>query len=220
MTTNFTAKVLFSGPVPAALPPLEGVQITAVSSPLASDALAPALAGAWYWPEAAAAVASHGSHLDVSLPAGEGPATARALVLTRALAALAAQPGAAAVLWEATSLLHAPDAWCAQAEDAGEQDLPILLWIAFDGTEDDAGARTLSTRGLSGFGVLEVEVPSSRRDGEEVLEIVCDVALVALASAGPLEDGEPVEVTRGEVRVRVAPSLRGDGSKAYRLRLP
>jgi hypothetical protein len=53
-----------------------------------------------------------------------------------------------------------------------------------------------------------------------VLEVVTDAALYVLTASTPLEDGETLEVTRGRVRVRIVPSLRNDGSRALRLRLP
>lgn len=215
-----TARILFDAApqVSAKSPP--DISATMHHTRLPNEVLERAAANAWYWPEASAVLAAHQSHVELSLVSSEGSPIERSLALTRAIAVFASEPHAIAVLWDRTTLVHDPEQWILQSEDANEEDLPLLLWLAFEGTERDDGSRSLRTRGLSDFGKLEVEVASSRRDGEEVLEIVCDVALLVLTSPAPLEDGEQVEVTRDKVRVRIEPSIRGDGTKAYRLRLP
>lgn len=216
----FTARLLLATPpVPDGGGP-PGVRVTARASRVPDDVLERALASAWYWPEARGAVASHRGHLEVALAAEVGSPAERGIALTKALAALIAKHDAVAVLWDATELVHDSEQWIAQSEDATPDDLPLFLWLAFEGAESADGTRSLRTRGARGFGANEVEVAASKRDGEELLEVVCDVALLVLTSPVPLEDGEQVEVTRGKVRVRLEPSLRNDGTKAYRLRLP
>ncbi|UJR85240.1 DUF4261 domain-containing protein [Sandaracinus amylolyticus] len=217
---TFTARVLFeSAPKPnGGSPP--GVRVTAREERIDEATLERAIASAWYWPEARAEIAKHHGVLEVALAAEVGSPVERALAVTKAVTALATKPGCVAVLWDATTLVHEPAQWMAQAEDASKDDLPLFLWLAFEGTETTDGSRTLRTRGARDFGANEVEVAGSKRDGEEVLETVCDVALYVMTSPVPLEDGDQVEVTRGKVRVRVEPSLRNDGSRAYRLRLP
>jgi hypothetical protein len=222
VSARFTARVLFSGeaaPSPrTSLPP--GVRVTPAEGRLADDAIDRAARGAWYWPGAKDALASHRSYVELSLAAEVGTPIARALALTHAVSSLAGWPGVIAVVWDATGLAHEPAAWIAQAEDATAEDLPLFLWIAFEGKDDAGGTRSLCTRGLAGFDALEVQVEKSKRDGEEVLETVCDVALYVLTSPAALEDGDQVEVTLGKVRVRIEPSLANDGTRAYRLRLP
>lgn len=218
---TFTARVLFSGEAaPVDEHTVPGARVTMRASRLDEETLEQASGAAWYWPEARSALAEHASHAEVALAAEVGTPVERALALTHAVAAIAARPGCVAVLWDATTLAHEPSQWIHQTEDATEDDLPLFLWLAFEGTEREDGTRSLRTRGARDFGALEVEVAGSRRDGEEVLETVCDVALYVLTSPVPLEDGDQVEVTRGKVRVRIEPSLRNDGSRAYRLRLP
>lgn len=218
--THFTARVLLAAPPSSdgGAPP--GVRVTRHASRVPDDVIERALASAWYWPEASDALAKHQAHLDVALVAKVGTPIERAIALTKAVASLAVSRDAVAVLWDATELAHDPEQWVAQSEDANVEDLPLFLWLAFDGDESADGSRGLRTRGVRAFGADEVEVASSRRDGEELLEIVCDVALVVLTSPVPLEDGDQVEVTHGKVRVRIEPSLRNDGTKAYRVRVP
>lgn len=218
---TFTARVLFeSAAAQVDEHAVPGARVTMRAGRVDDETLERAARDAWYWPEAREALGEHASHAEIALAAEVGTPVERALALTRAVAAVAARPGCVAVLWDATALAHEPSQWITQTEDATEDDLPLFLWLAFEGTEREDGTRNLRTRGAHDFGTLEVEVAGSRRDGEEVLETVCDVALYVLTSPVPLEDGDQVEVTRGKVRVRIEPSLRNDGSRAYRLRLP
>lgn len=214
----FTIRVLFRESVPTLVPP-PGVRVACCDA-LPSAQLETLASDAWYWPEALDILSTHRSHASMALAAEVGSPVERALALSRAAAAVASHPGALAVIWDATGLVHTPEQWVAQCEDASGEDLPLFLWIAFEGTESDAGTRDLKTRGATALGALEVEVAASRRDGEALLETVCDVVLYVLTSPVPLESGDQVHVTLGKVRVRVEPSLRNDGSKAYRLRLP
>jgi hypothetical protein len=217
---TFTARVLFEGSATVDDHSVPGARVTMRAGRVPHETIDRAARYAWYWPEAREALARHESHCEVALAAEVGTAIERALALTRAVATIAARPGCVAVLWDATTLAHEPSQWITQTEDATEDDLPLFLWIAFEGTESEDGTRNLRTRGARDFGALEIEVAGSKRDGEEVLETVCDVALYVMTSPVPLEDGDQVEVTRGKVRVRIEPSARNDGSRAYRLRLP
>ncbi len=196
------------------------MRVSGIASRISDEVVARAIESAWYWPEAKDALAKHRAQLEVALVAEAGSPPDLALALTKAVASLVAKHDAVAVLWDATELAHDPAQWIAQSEDATPDDLPLFLWLAFEGAENADGTRTLRTRGARTLGGNEVEVAASKRDGEELLETVCDVALLVLTSPVPLEDGEQVEVTLGKVRVRVEPSLRNDGTKAYRLRLP
>lgn len=217
---TFTARVLFEGSASVDEHAVPGARVTTRAGRVPHETIDHAARDAWYWPEAREALEKHQSHCEIALAAEVGTPIERALALTRAVATVAARPGCVAVLWDATMLAHEPSQWITQTEDATEDDLPLFLWLAFEGTESGDGTRSLRTRGARDFGAREIEVAGSKRDGEEVLEVVCDVALYVLTSPVPLEDGDQVEVTRGKVRVRVEPSLRNDGTRAYRLRLP
>lgn len=180
--------------------------------------LAPLAARAWYWPEAAEVLARAQSTLRLSAPEAASPVDA-ALALTKEAALRAKERGAIAVVWEATGLAHEAASFVDQAQDASREDLPLYLWVRFEGTKGEGGTLGMRTHGLAVLGAMEVEVEGSQRDGEHVLECVTDVALFLLTSASAPEDGETIEVTRGELRVRRMPSLRGDGTTALRVRV-
>ncbi len=218
MVFSPTAALLFDredvdlGPV-AAHPALS-IERVALPASLPESA-----ARAWYWPEAVAALPSLRSAVRARLASAAAHPIDEALRLTLDVAALARETAAIAVLWEPTDLLHEAAAFIDQAEDATREDLPLYSWVAFEGTKAADGTLGMMTRGMSALGAMDVEVESSRRTGEHILECVTDVALFSLtAEAIPL-DGDTIEITHGTVRVRRMPSLRSDGAIALRVRV-
>lgn len=179
-----------------------------------------AASAAWYWPEAADVLPGLGHGVEIALREPPEDDLEHAVALTKAAAELGRPLGARAYVWEATGLAHDADAFVDQASDATEEDLPLYLWIGFEAREDEPGALSVLTRGMGSFERPEVEVDRSARELEEVLEVVTDAALYVLTASTALDDGETLEVTRGKVRVREMPSLRNDGTRALRLRLP
>ncbi len=198
---------------------LEGLVVTS-AAPLSEGARAEAARKAWYWPEAEAALGSLEHALELALAEAPADPLEHAIALTRRAATLAARLDAAACEWTETGLTHAAASFVDQASDAGVDDPPLYLWLEFEARSNDARETSLLTRGLASFGRREVEVAESRRSLEEILECVSDAALYELTSSTPVTDGETLELTRGKVRVRIMPSLRNDGRRALRLRLP
>ena len=182
-----------------------------------APALADLAARAWYWPEAGEAIARGRSAVRVvGVPA---PSSLDAALVATKEAAARIDDDVVAVVWEPTGLLHDPRIFVDQAADASKDDPPLYLWVRFEGTKGADGTLGMRTTGLAALGAMEIEVEGSARDGEHVLECVTDVALFVLTSAVLPEDGETIEVTRGSLRVRRMPSLRGDGSTALRVRV-
>lgn len=206
---------------PSALPARDDLRVASAAG-LDEAARAQAAAAAWYWPEAAEVLPSLPHAVEIALASPPEDDLEHAVALTKAAAELGQGLGARAYAWEAEALVLVHDAlaFTDQASDATLDDLPLYLWIGFEAREAGEGTIAVLTRGMSTFERPEVEVDRSSRELEEVLEVVTDAALYVLTASTALEDGETLEVTRGKVRVRVLPSLRNDGTRALRLRLP
>ena len=201
------------------MPSLDGALVRSAAA-LDDASRERAVHAAWYWPEAAEILPQLGHALEVSLAAPPEDDLEHAVVLTKVAAEVGKVAGARAYLWDATGLAHDALAFTDQASDASVDDLPLYLWIAFEAREDEPSKISILTRGMGTFDRPEVEVDRSARELEEILEVVTDAALYVLTASTALEDGETLEVTRGKVRVRTMPSLRNDGRRALRLRLP
>ena len=180
--------------------------------PSAADFDAAAALAAWHLP--VRALPAHGVVLE-SADAG----LAGALALTAKIAEALAGTKDALVLFGAA--LNDREAFLEQAADASVDDPPLFLWVAFELRDHDDGTRSLLTHGACGVGApMEVEIDRSRRDPEALLERAADAVLVGLLAGAEVEDGGTIELSEDAVRVRFLPSLRGDGSKAWRLRVP
>jgi hypothetical protein len=180
--------------------------------PPAAEFDAAAALAAWHLP--VRALPAHG----VVLEAGEA-GLAGALALTAKIAGALAETKDALVLFGAA--LSDREAFLEQAADASPDDPPIFLWVAFELRAHEDGTRSLLTHGARDVGApMEVEIDRSRRDPEALLERAADAVLVGLFAGAEVEDGGTIELSEDAVRVRVQPSLRGDGSKAWRLRVP
>lgn len=152
----------------------------------------------------------------------EGDGVAAALALTHAVReALEKAPDDTLVLWDAAPVLHGKASFLDQAQDAAEDDPPVFLWVGFELTEHDDATRSVLTRGATSLGAaMEIEIDHSKRSSEELLERAADAVLVAITPGVVIEDGDTVELTEDTVRVRIQPSLRGTGERAFRLRVP
>jgi len=180
--------------------------------PSAADFDAAAALAAWHLP--VRALPAHGVVLESS-EAG----LAGALALTAKIAETLTGSEDALVLFGAA--LNDREAFLEQAEDASPDDPPIFLWVAFELQDHEDGSRSLLTHGGRDVGApMEVEIERSRRDPEALLERAADAVLVGLLAGAEVEDGGTIELSEDAVRVRFLPSLRGDGSKAWRLRVP
>jgi hypothetical protein len=206
---------------PEGLPAHPGA-VLVLGSGLTPEARARAAHAAWYWPEAEQVLPTLTHAVEIALEQPPEDDLEHAVSLTKLAAELGQVLGARAYAWEAGELVLAHDAlaFTDQASDASVDDLPLYLWIGFEARAVGEGAIAMLSHGMGTFDRPEIEVARSSRELEEVLEVVTDAALYVLTASTPLEDGETLEVTRGRVRVRIVPSLRNDGSRALRLRLP
>lgn len=162
---------------------------------------------------------------DVVLPSKNGVAievdTSREGLIDAAkkVAGLSGHSPDAVVLVEPVELVHSASSWCDQMVDASVEDFPVALFVAFVGKGHADGTFDLRTEGLGAFGLPEVEVEKSPRDGEFTLEAVCDASLLLMTTEALPADGDTVELSAGTFRLRTMPSLSGSGKTAYRMRI-
>jgi hypothetical protein len=179
--------------------------------PVVADFDRAAAFATWHLP--ARSLPAHGVVLEASEPHLSG-----ALGLTAKVAALLGGAKDALVLFGAA--LNDRESFLEQAADASADDPPIFLWVAFE-LRDDEGGRSLLTHGARDVGApMEIEIEGSRRDPEALLTRAADAVLVGILAGSEVEDGGTIELSEDEVRVRVMPSLSGDGTKAWRVRVP
>ncbi len=173
---------------------------------------------AWWWPEAAARVQGHNSHLLVALGGENGDAVRRSLALTYLTAAVAAHVDAAGIFWGGGTLVHDPHAFLEEARSASAANLPLPLWIDFRIEANDNGTLRLFTTGMQALDKMEIEIPHSRHAATELFNFACSIADYLLSRGAEIRDGHTVG-RRGDERVPAAhaPSMWDSEKMVLRL---
>jgi hypothetical protein len=157
-------------------------------------------ATAWYWPEAAAALAKHQAHILVTLVDEGGPAVKKAEALTRLSAAMAGTAPSVGVFWGPGRLVHPPQAFIDQAAQRRDGDWPLFLWIDFRIEQQNDGSWRLYTTGLEALGQNEIEVPRYEGPPQELLDFSYNIAHYMLDQRKLIRDGDTIGLT-DEVQV-------------------
>ena len=171
-----------------------------------------------WWPEAAARMREHNSHLLVAFGGQNGTAVQQSLALTHLTAAVAAHVDAAGVFWGGGALVHDPQVFLGEARRAAPDNLPLHLWIDFRIEANDDGTLRLFTTGMKALDRMEIEIPHSRREITEVFNFAYSIADYLLSRGAEIRDGHTVGRHEDEkVRAAHAPSLWDDKMTVLRL---
>ena len=181
------------------------------------DDLAASCAHSRLWPPAAPPPLGHARHTLVTTHPGAG-GRAGAELLTKAVASMVAlDPTIRAVLWAPADHVVLPAAFRELAVD-GQPSSLMLAWVACNVGTHPEGHLTGHTRGLGALGLMDVEVPSTRRDAGETLEQLRGLALYQLADGGVIADGATVGGSASEqIVVRHAPSAFDPGVRVLQI---
>ncbi len=192
---------------------------TLVPRPIPASQLEGPAATAWYWPDAAEALAGHTAHLLVTLIDEGGRPLEKALALTRLTAAIAAAAPSVGVFWGPGRLVHPPAAFVDQAQTARSHNLPLFLWIDFrvEPAGDGTSVR-LFTTGLDALGAEELEVEAFHGDPRELVGFVYNVAHYLLDRRKVINDGDTIGLTDAvQVTAHRGPSMLGGDLDVLRL---
>lgn len=195
---------------------------TLVDRPIPWAQLEGPCATAWYWPRATAAMRDHRAHLLVALVDEGGSAVQKAAHLTRLTAALTAAGPSLGAFWGPGRLVHDAEAFCEQAVQMADDDLPLFLWIDFriEKIDDPAmgEAVQLYTTGLEALGQSELEAPRYAGSAQELLNHAYNLAHYLLDQRKLVRDGDTIGLTEEiQVTARRSPSMLGGELEVLRL---
>ncbi len=195
------------------------VAYTLVPRPIPADQLAGPAACAWYWPSAEAELARHTAHLLVAMVDETPRLTSRAMHFTRLTQVLMQSVPAIGIQWGTSRAVHPAEAFCAVAEQATRDDLPLHLWVDFrwEATEVPGVVR-LFTTGMTALGQPEIEVRQFMGEPQTLIGHAYNVAHYMLTSGKSLKDGEVLGLA-DDVRVSlvVGESMLGDGQEVVEM---
>ena len=194
------------------------VLLARVGHPIPAAQLAGPCEIAWYWPQAATAVAHHEAHLLITLvDQGRDPVEKglRLTVLTSAVADLVRALG---IIWGPAGLIHQPDAFAEQTGQMTRENLPLFLWIDFRINAVGEGLYQLCTTGLEAFERQELEVAHCRIDPQQLLDDSYNVAHYAIDQSTAIKDADTIGLTEDrQLTARHEDSLLNDHRQVIRL---
>ncbi|SEL58401.1 protein of unknown function [Xaviernesmea oryzae] len=174
----------------------------------------PAFVNAWFWPTAWDELSRHSAHIVVSVAAGDG-ARARALTLQRILqSVLFASPSAIGVHYASSGTLL-PAKLVSHILQEGDRPAPMLFLSCFFAREKDGSfprpGIMASTKGLTEFGLLEIEARGFTGSPAELHPFLLTVGASLLEQKMTLKDGDTLSIGSSEaVRVALVRSILHD----------
>jgi hypothetical protein len=171
---------------------------------------------AWHWPDAQAAVASHKSHMLLSVAIGEDPRDCAALLGQCVASAVRAAGNAVAVHWQRSDSLWPADIYAKTIDSADPKRLtPFCIAVKLGRSADGLGA---ATKGLEAFGLKEIELRGFHGDPGELAMTLQGIGEYQVVTGNVIGDGQTVDGARGaRLTARVEPSSFSPGTTCLRL---
>lgn len=194
--------------------------ISLMAAPIPFEELEFPCAAAWYWPTAEEEMRTHNSHLLVALVDGPDDPIERHRRLTELVASAAALTDAVGIFWGSGGNVHESRAFLDSAHQMTADVIPLELWVTIRFVPEDDGSVSCITDGLEEFGLNEIEVVSSRREPQTLLEYVYNVAYYLIENGPVIHEGETIGLTEDErFAVTFEPSQLTDQPRVMRIEL-
>ncbi|NMC19069.1 MAG: DUF4261 domain-containing protein [Thermogutta sp.] len=172
--------------------------VSLMNSPIPFEDLEFPCWAAWYWPTAEQEMRTHNSHLLVALVDGPDDPIERHRHLTQLVASAAGLTDAVGIFWGSGGSVHETQAFLDSARQMSAEVLPLELWVAVRFAPEDDDSVSCITDGLEEFGLNEIEVVSSRREPQTLLEYLYNVAYYLIENGPVIHDGETIGLTEDE----------------------
>ena len=163
---------------------------------------------AWHWLEAGMAFQKHTNHIIVGVLDESAGAVDVALRLTQLTAAVCVNSGISpiGVLWTggkadnkgAPGCVHKPEEFVAHAQGASRDALPVELWVSFLPVPSRNNQFTMATRGLTAFGIKELETTGQGKDPQWVYEHLFNFAQFYLTHPEDVRENQTIGMSNDE----------------------
>ena len=156
---------------------------------------------AWHWPGAATVIANHRTHVICFVSSPALSAVDLHLLHTQLIASIVEVTGALAVYVGDALLVRQGVDYVDEANEAGPENLPVLLWVGFNGVREETGHAAYTT-GLARFGLLELETTVTTVPITTLLDRLGSIAAYELSTDTQIGDAHTVG-SSAEERFRV-----------------
>lgn len=178
---------------------------------------------AWHWPEAALEFNSSSCHLIAGVLDESAGAVEVALRLTYLTAAICSNPALkpVGVLWTggtadnkgAPGCVHKPEEFVAHSHGASKDAMPIELWVSFLPIASDKRQFIMTTRGMTAFGVKELETTGQGQNPQWVYEHLFNFAHFYLTHPEDVKENQTIGMSNDEKIDILAASSRLDPNR-------
>jgi hypothetical protein len=194
------------------------VSFRIVSRPITAPEFSHACSDSWLWPDAKEKLRDHRGHIVLSLDSQETRLNQVKFLSLATTALLMSTPGCRGVYWPAANLVVSPEMFQEFCVRMLPDSLPLYIWIDFRVAKNSFGKAMGYTRGMSQFGLMEMETLNAPEEMEELRERFFGLAVYLVENGLTFKNGDFIDEEAPErVRVVYGDSSFGHSKRVMRL---
>ncbi len=180
------------------------IAIAVVPAPIPGDEVETTVEFNYLWPDGANEATKHKGHVILSIMnAGKDPIKEN-ILFNQMAASILKNSESIGIYIGARTLVLKKDFYLYNSESMSEENLPLYNWIYF-GLIQDKGKQSAYTYGLADFGKKEMEIVRSKKDAEELNEMMYSLTHYVLAYDVTLKAGETIGMS-AEQKLKISES--------------
>lgn len=189
-----------------------------VPQPIADPDFSRACAESWFWPEAKKSVDDHRGHVVITTESHETRLNQVKFVSLATTALLISTPGTLGVYWLGGGLVISPEMFREFCIQMLPDSLPLYIWVDFRVAKSDHGRSIGYTRGLSQFGLMELETLNAKEEPDGLRERFFGLAVYCIENGLIIKNGDSMgDDDQEKIKVVYSDSSFGNVKRVMRL---
>lgn len=195
------------------------VAIAAMPAPVPTDEIESAANYNYMWPEAMGELKGCTRHAIVTVLSSDKPPVDRHFILSKMLCSILMTSNCVGIYQGNETLLMQPDYYLNCLDYLKDGDIPVPIWVYIGVSRNDNNETSLYTYGLTGFDKHEIEIIDSKKDANNLYELMINISAYIIGQDVTLRDGETIGVS-AEQRLSIALSegVNVDG-KTFKIKI-
>ena len=194
------------------------VSFRVVPHPIASPEFTRVCAESWFWPDATKKLENQIGHVVITVESHETRLNQVKFLSLATTALLISTPGTLGVYWPEGNLVISPEMFREFCVQMLPDSLPLYIWVDFRVAKNDHGRSMGYTRGLSQFGLMELETLNSPEEPDELRERFFGLAVYFIENGTIIKNGDSIgEGDQDKVKVIYSDSSFGHLKRVMRL---
>lgn len=167
------------------------IGIVNIASPIPGDEVKETAEYSYLWENGVTEATKHKGHVIVTIMNGGKNLIKENILFNQIAAAVLENSKSLGIYMGGRTLLLKKDFYLENTKGMSSEQLPLHNWIYF-GLREGKAKRSMYTFGLADFGKKEMEVVNSKKDIDEINEMMYNITHYVLASDVTLRDGETI----------------------------